>query len=373
MAHRIVYAARRYISGLTDVKLNLYDPDNSQVVTNGTMTEVGSTGVYYYDYTPSQTGTFSGYIDSSSQPRKEVVSFEITSLAAAAGAAGANYCTTLQVLQFLDLVNTIPGFAEGSSSTRENVGTGDNTVLVFYFDNNNIIADTYTLEYGASESSLTTLTETTHYTVDKDAGKLTLTTAGRTAVGINLIYASYSYSVIPDSVVDDFVERASRLIDNITNSSFTTNTATDEYHDGKGDFEYNYFSENVPIISVTTLSTTQNDDETASASTTWDSLTENDHFYADTQTGRLAITYSSYRPIRGINRMKITYTWGHSSVPVAVEEETIRLASQKLIEGTIGGGLVNVKRDIDTTKLQFTIKDTKENLSSYTYHPILFT
>lgn len=374
MVHRITYAANRYASGLTDVKLNLYDPDNSQVVTNGGMTELGSTGIYYYDYTPTKTGTFSGYADSDSKLRKVLVSFEITSLAAGAGASGANYCTTLQLLEFMGLWDEIPAFVEGSSPVAEEVGTGDNSETVFYLDKNNVIASTYTFGYHADDpDSATTLTETTHYALDKDAGKLTLTSAGRTVVGTTKIYGWYKYSVIPDSVVDDFVERASRLIDNITNSSFTTNTATDEFHDGKGGQEKDYFVQNLPIISVTSVSTTQNDDETAAASTTYTSLTENDHFYVDTISGRISVTFVQYRPIRGRNRLKTTYTWGHSSIPVAVEEETIRLSAQKLTESTTAGGMVNAKIDIDPDKLTFTINDIKRNLSSYVYKPMDFS
>ncbi len=372
MAHRIVYASRRYISGLTNVLLNLYDPDNSQVVTNGTMTELGSTGTYYYDYTPTQTGTFTGTADSATQPRKELISFEITSLTAAAGSGGVggDYCTTLQVLQFLDLEKEIPAFVEGISSSEENVGTGDNSITTFYLNNNNIIAGTYTLSSGSSEAAASDLTETTHYVIDKDAGKITLTGSGVTQVGTDDIFAAYKYSSIADSVVSDFVSRASRVIDNITNSAFATNTETLEYHDGKTSFEINYYTRNVPIISVITLETTQNDDETFDSATTWDSLTENDEFYADLKTGRISVTYTSARPIKGIKRLRITYTWGHATVPVAVEEECVRLAAQKLQEGTVIGGVIGANKDLDATKLNFTINDIKANLKSYTYFPI---
>lgn len=283
----------------------------------------------------------------------------------------ANYCTTLELMNFMGLVKEIPAFAEGSSSTAENVGTGDGSEDTFYLDHNNVIASSYTFKHHASDpDSGTALTETTHYTLDKDAGKLVLTTAGKTAVSTNKIYAWYKYSIVPDSVADDAVEEASRLIDNITNSSFESNTATDEYHDGKGDYETSYFTKNVPIISVTTLSTTQNNDETASASTTWDSLTEDDHFFVDLKTGRLAVQYSSYRPTKGKNRLKVTYTWGHSSVPVAIKHACIRLAAQHLMEGTVVGGVMNAKLDSDSTKYQFSMDDIRKNLRKYTYSSI---
>ena len=83
--------------------------------------------------------------------------------------------------------------AESSSPSNEEVGTGDNSETIFYLDKKNILSDTYTFYYGAAASTTTELEETTHYTLDKDAGKITLTSAGVTLVGTNKIFAKYSY------------------------------------------------------------------------------------------------------------------------------------------------------------------------------------
>ena len=82
------------------------------------------------------------------------------------------YCTTKQVYELLQAFKRIPTV---NSGTPEEVGEGDNSETIFYLDHRNVIASTYTLYHAASWSeSATALTETTHYTLDKDEGKITL-------------------------------------------------------------------------------------------------------------------------------------------------------------------------------------------------------
>ena len=38
-------------TGLSDVLIDIYGPDETKVVDNGAMTEIGATGVYQYVYT----------------------------------------------------------------------------------------------------------------------------------------------------------------------------------------------------------------------------------------------------------------------------------------------------------------------------------
>ena len=142
--------------------------------------------------------------------------------------------------------------------------------------------------------------------------------------------------------VEKMIDRITSEIDELTNSSFKSNTETDEYHDGRGLKGDEYFLKNGPVISVTTLSTTQNDEDTDSASVTWDELTEDDDFFIDLNTGKISITDSSYNPIEGRNRMKVTYTYGHSVVPKPIKRlatlMTIRdLAKINAIKSVIKG------------------------------------
>ena len=58
MATERIYHQVRGETGLTDVLINIYDSDGNLDVTDGSMTELGSTGIYYYDYTWTTSGDF---------------------------------------------------------------------------------------------------------------------------------------------------------------------------------------------------------------------------------------------------------------------------------------------------------------------------
>lgn len=100
--------------------------------------------------------------------------------------------TSLSLTKFLHLLGTIPDHK--STTAKELVGTGDDSTAVFWLDKLGVIESTYTLSYGAAETSVTDLTETTHYVLDLDTSKLTLTATGITAVSTNNIYAVYQYN-----------------------------------------------------------------------------------------------------------------------------------------------------------------------------------
>jgi len=107
--------------------------------------------------------------------------------------------TTVTLIRFLHLLKTIPNL---TTTTRETVGIGDNSKTVFWLDKLGILEDTYILSYGADEDNLTNLTPSTdvteggtaHYVIDLNISKITLTSAGVTAVGTNNIYAEYKYN-----------------------------------------------------------------------------------------------------------------------------------------------------------------------------------
>jgi len=176
------------------------------------------------------------------------------------------YATTLQLTAILNAKKTIPSWDVGSSPSKEEVGTGDDSKTIFYLDHKDIITDNYSLYYGATSSSATALTETTHYTIDKDNGKITLTATGVTLVSTNKIYAEYSYIdvEIPDSYFNTVIGRAEKEVDNLLNTIFTDGTVTNpsyplrtEYQSSKGKYDRVYFSDKRPIIDInSTLAST---------------------------------------------------------------------------------------------------------------------
>ena len=260
---RIIYTSKRRTTGLTDVTITIRDAGNTAVVSSATMTELAS-GDYYYDYTPTSAGWHVWYADSTSQSAPLSDSFlsdysSVTTLQSTA----ADYATTQQLARFMRIEGKIPDIRpEGASRAKENVGTGDNSATLFYLDHGYVLAGTYTLYKGATESAATAMTETTHYTLDKDTATVTLTSAGVTLVGTAIIWASYSYCLfeITNTEIQDSLDRAQTEINQVTNSRWTDGTAaspsyelvTNETYDGKGKFERDYYLESFPLPDVST-------------------------------------------------------------------------------------------------------------------------
>jgi len=172
------------------------------------------------------------------------------------------YTTTTQLAAVLNIKSDIPSWDIGASPSKEEIGTGDGVVLVFYLDHKNILASSYILYYGATEAAATTtLTETTHYTLNKDTGKITLTTTGRTLLSTNKIFGEYSYINVDvtDSYLATVIERAEKLVDGETNTTFTNGTAANpaypsaiDTQKSKGSFNRNYFADRRPILILST-------------------------------------------------------------------------------------------------------------------------
>jgi len=99
----------------------------------------------------------------------------------------------LSVVRYLHMLQTVPN---KDAPSKETIGTGNNSRTTFWLDNLGILEDTYTIYYGSNESTATALTETTHYTIDLDLSKVTLTASGVSTVGADTLYAAYSYNTI---------------------------------------------------------------------------------------------------------------------------------------------------------------------------------
>jgi hypothetical protein len=141
------------------------------------------------------------------------------------------YATTLQVIQRTGL---------GKEIIDENVGTGDNSETDFDLDNTRIFAGSYTISYAASGSNtFTALTETTHYTLDADSGRIVLEAAGVTAVGTNILYASYWYSDdYTNSIISSMIDSADDEIDLRTGQKWDSATSKTEYRSGRASLSY---------------------------------------------------------------------------------------------------------------------------------------
>jgi hypothetical protein len=179
----------------------------------------------------------------------------------------ATYATPLELARFLNIEQTVPAKVPGATKTNELVGAGDGSTLSFDLDYSFIIAGSYTIYYGANADSITALTEVTHYTLDKDLGRITLTTAGRTLVSTNNIYAKYSYTQsgngvegISNTQLQEVLDRAQAEIDKATSTHFATGTdatpdynqVTNEKHSGRGRYLRSYYLKEYPLPDVST-------------------------------------------------------------------------------------------------------------------------
>ena len=146
-----------------------------------------------------------------------------------------NYTTVLGFVEHIKSLKVIPSADTAdqnndsySTSGYEIVGTGDNTRLLFFLNNIGVIEDTYVIYYGADDSNLTALTETTDYSLDLDNSQITLTTAGRTAVGTNKIFAEYKYNSLDllNSLITSELGWAEDRVLSVTEQTFANYTDT---------------------------------------------------------------------------------------------------------------------------------------------------
>jgi hypothetical protein len=98
------------------------------------------------------------------------------------------YATPDMLAEIIGVKASVPSWDIAATPTNEAVGTGDGNVSVYYMDHQNILSDSLTV-YSAG----TALTETTDYAIDYDAGKITLTAAGKVACNTKAITSKYNY------------------------------------------------------------------------------------------------------------------------------------------------------------------------------------
>jgi len=142
--------------------------------------------------------------------------------------ASLKYGTVSELAQVLQIKKEVPSWDVAESATNEEVGTGNGTTATFYLDHQHVMYGTYTLYYGSAVTTTTTLTETTHYTLNLDTGVITITAAGLTLLSTNKIFAKYSYlgNDMNNSYLVEVLARSEKEVDKSVNSTFTDGTVT---------------------------------------------------------------------------------------------------------------------------------------------------
>ncbi len=167
------------------------------------------------------------------------------------------YTTTLQLGEIIGIVKDVPSRDIAAEPTNEAVGTGNDSKTQFFLDQMNIVASSYTLYANA-----VAMTETTHYTLNKTTGEITLTSAGVTMLSTNALTAKYKYfdNGMSDSYITSVLERADKELDKQINSTFTDGTATNpsypletEYQSSEGIFMDRIITNKKPLIDIETI------------------------------------------------------------------------------------------------------------------------
>lgn len=141
------------------------------------------------------------------------------------------YATNLEFIQKTGL---------GIRVIDENLGTGDGAEADYDLAQTRIITGSYVLSYAAAGSNtFTPLVETTHYTLDKESGRVVLEAVGIATLGVNILYASYSYTdLFTDAMITDLITASDEEIDKRTGRKWDGPTSTIEYRSGRASLTY---------------------------------------------------------------------------------------------------------------------------------------
>jgi len=247
------------------------------------------------------------------------------------------YTTTLQVAK-LDGI--------GVEIFDESLGTGDNTEDSYDLTNGNVVNGSYKLNYGDVDSNdLTALTETTHYTISIDEGRILLTSAGVTLINEKVLYASYIYSPkASDSILAGYLASAEEQTEKKTGNYWGPSKANTEYFSGNST-EYPSTDEpfaeeyNEPdfevlkykgIISLTTVKFLVRGGSTVTETTI--PLTAMD---LDTESSTVTFLLN---PIpNGTRNVEIVYTHGYAAVPAQISDLTSYFAALQIYAYISGG------------------------------------
>jgi len=169
------------------------------------------------------------------------------------------YTTEKQLTDILGLTGSVPNREIGKDPVNEYVGTGNDSETIFYLNQKNILPGTYTLYYGSDETATDELTDETHYDIEEDDGKITLTSDGVTLLSTSKLYSKYKYitNEMPTSFITSVLKRAEKEVNGKINTPFTDGTATNpafpqeiEIQQSPGYFRNEIIAKKKPLIDI---------------------------------------------------------------------------------------------------------------------------
>lgn len=341
----------KYESGLTGADFSGSEPDENRTYTlsnNNAIYETIRLFIDGHQLQPAKSFTFADNIITVTAPLwdNQVVFIAYSVLDSP---SGSTYANTLQIVRFAGI---------GVEVALEELGTGDAAEDSFDLDNGNVIAGSYSLFYGASGSNdFTTLSEGTHYAINKDKGTVLLTSAGVTALSTNKLYISYTYSPKQsNTVLETYLAPAEKEVIKLTGNYWGSDKTSIEYFDGYDsgypqtdrpfgeqieeypEFELKYKS--VQSITSVKFLARSGDTDTTLTSTQYRLITDD----IDDQDGRLLINTTIPN---GKANVKVTYVHGYDEVPVLVQELTALIAGTMALVNISGGSY----KDISTYQI----------------------
>lgn len=257
--------------------------------------------------------------------------------------SGSVYCTTLQLAQFT---------GTGVEVYMENLGTGDGSETSYDTKNGSILANSYAVKYGDSGSNqLNTLIEGTDYSIEKNSGSVLLTSAGVTKVNGKVIYINYVYSPKQtDTILNTYLEPASREVDKLTSNYWGTAMTSYEYFDGytsgypQTDEPFGTQIEAYPEFQlkykgISSITSIEFLDRIGDVTRTLDSDEYRIITTDENQASRLLVNTTIPN---GKANVKVTYVHGYSAVPALIQELASLLAGIMALVNISGGSYKDV-------------------------------
>lgn len=127
-----------------------------------------------------------------------------------------------------------------------------------------------------------------------------------------------------DDVITLMIENAQAMIDDITNSTFGGTKTVTEYYEVEDDKNY-FFTNHYPIVSISSLEVDDDNDGDFTALTEGDDFEWWDYGKIQLKEDASISSFPSY-----IKSIKITYSYGNSSVPEIIRYLTLLLVQQQM-------------------------------------------
>jgi len=193
----------------------------------------------------------------------------------------------------------------------------------------NIIEGTYEVKCGTSSTVTTELVEKTDYYIDLDDGKVVFTSAGTSGANNKNVWISYDKADLPNGVMRDVVDNASRALEYDTGRVFNSASYVEYFsvEGGEGTFLTSHYPHiNTPTIEENASGATGTPNWLTRSSGLGNDFLSNDK---DKDVGR--IRFIDNKPLAGTDNLRITYDAGFVTIPYDVRRLATLYTAKELL------------------------------------------